>query len=392
MSGTAPLRVLQVITRPQRRGAEVSARQLADALVRRGHETQVLALYGGVEGPPLPMGERDVALGGDSGHPLERLPGVHPGLLRRLGREIRRFAPDVVQVNGSRTVKYGAAAAAVARGRRWALVYRNIGDPDAWQSGAVRRIVYGRLVMRRMDGVASGSARNLERVVVAYGLRVPAAVIPRGVDVELLAPRRERAAVRAAEGTAGDRPLLLYLGSLTAEKRVDLLLAAAARLHAAGRPAGLWLAGDGPCRDALERQASGAGIGGSVRFLGAREEVGELIAAADLLVLASDTEGTPGAVLEAAALGVPAVATRVGGTAECVLDGETGLLVPPGDAEALAAAVAGLLADPALRRQMGERARQRIESGFRLADVAARTETFYRQVLAQRRGGPGAAA
>jgi glycosyltransferase involved in cell wall biosynthesis len=385
--GKPPLSVLFVVHSPQRRGAEVSARQVADALAERGYRTRLVALYGAAAGHELPMGDDDVALGGEPRHRAERLPGIHPRLLHRLRREIRRFAPDVVQVNGSRTVKYGAAAALASPRRRWALVYRNIGDPDAWQTAGWRRAIYRRLVMARMDGVVSGSARNLERVIATYGLSVPAAAIPRGVDPRQLAPRRERAAVRREEATAADRPVLIYLGSLTAEKRVDRLVDVVARLggEAGGGPV-LWVVGDGPLRGELSERAAAAGVGGRVRFLGVRHDVGDLLAAADLLVLASDTEGTPGVVLEAAALGVPAVATRVGGTAECVVEGETALLVEPHDVEALAAAVGGLLAAPERRRAMGERARRWVDERFLLADLAPRYEAFYRQVL-RRRGG-----
>lgn len=388
--GTPPLGILFVVHSPQRRGAEVSARQVSDALAERGHRTRLVALYRTGAGHELPMSDDDVALGADPRHLAERLPGIHPLLLHRLRREIRRFAPDVVQVNGSRTVKYGAAAALTSPTsprRRWALVYRNIGDPDAWQTAGWRRAIYRRLVMARMDGVVSGSARNLERVIATYGLSVPAVAIPRGVDPRQLAPRRQRAAVRREEATAADRPVLIYLGSLTAEKRVDRLIDVVARLggESGGGPV-LWVVGDGPLRAELSERAAAAGVGGRVRFLGVRHDVGDLLAAADLLVLASDTEGTPGVVLEAAALGVPAVATRVGGTAECVVEGETALLVEPQDVDGLAAAVGGLLAAPERRRAMGERARRWVDERFLLADLAPRYEAFYRQVL-RRRGG-----
>lgn len=385
----ARLRVLLVIHSPQRRGAEVSALDVAGALGDLGHATRLVALYRSRGAHPLPLRPGDATLAGDPRHPAEHLPGLHPSLLARLRREIRRFAPDVVQVNGSRTVKYGAAAAATAARRRWALVYRNIGDPQAWQRAGWRRAVYGRLVMRRMDGLVGGSARNLERVAATYGLTVPAEVIPRGVDPRRLAPRRSRAEVRRELGTEDERPVLLYLGSLTPEKRVDRLLDVAARLPAAAGPAALWLAGDGPLRGELAARVEAAGLGGRVRFLGVRDDVGDLIAAADVLVLASDTEGTPGAILEAAALGVPAVATRVGGVPELVADGETGLLVAPADVEGFTAAVVALVADPERRRAMGERAKLRVEDGFLLPRLATRYETFYRRVLAARAGRDG---
>jgi glycosyltransferase involved in cell wall biosynthesis len=112
------------------------------------------------------------------------------------------------------------------------------------------------------------------------------------------------------------------------------------------------------------------------------------LAAADVLVLSSDTEGLPGVVLEAGAAGLPVVATRVGGVTECVADGETGLLVEPGDADALHAALHSLLADPPAARRQGETGRRRVEESFCLDRVAERYAELYLRLAAARPGRP----
>lgn len=369
------------------------AHQLGAALGRAGCAVVRLYLYPHPGAAALPLDPGDRVLGGRPRHPFERFPGLHPGLLGRLRRAIAEHRPDVVQAHGGRTVKYGAAARRLDRGAGWALVYRNIGDPRRWAAGP-RGALYRRLVMPRIDGVVGVSETTLAAVRAHYALDgIPMEHLPRGADPAALSPDRPAAAVRAELGTPEGAPVLLYLGSLTPEKRLDRMLAwvaGASREHPGLR---LWVVGEGPLRGDLERLAAEHGLGGAVAFAGARERVGDFLAAADLLVLSSDTEGMPGAVIEAAAAGVPAVATAVGGVAECVEDGLTGLLVDPatgpagdptGEA-AGAAAISALLADPARRRAMGEAARRRFAASWHIDAVAARYLAFYERVIAHRR-------
>ncbi len=367
------------------------AHQLGAALGRAGCAVVRLYLYPHPGAAALPLDPDDRVLGGDPRHPFERIPGLHPALLGRLRRAIAEHRPDVVQAHGGRTVKYGAAARRLDRAAGWALVYRNIGDPRRWAAGA-RGVLYRRLVMPRIDGVAGVSETTLAAVRAHYALGgIPMEHIPRGADPAALAPARPPAAVRAELGTPEGAPVLLYLGSLTAEKRLDRMLAwvaGARREHPGLR---LWVVGEGPLRGDLERLAAERGLGGAVAFAGVRELVGDFLAAADLLLLSSDTEGMPGAVIEAAAAGVPAVATAVGGVAECVEDGVTGRLVDPtadptGEA-AGAAAISALLADPERRRVMGEAARRRFAASWHIDAVAARYLAFYDRVIAHRRSG-----
>lgn len=132
------MKIIQVVQQPQRRGAEVFASDLSGALRDRGHEVAIAYLYPHAGDAALPLGPDDVILGERSSHPAERLIGAQPRILRALRRHIDDLAADVVQANGARTVKY-AALAGRRRGRSWALVYRNIGEPGAWFAAAVSR-------------------------------------------------------------------------------------------------------------------------------------------------------------------------------------------------------------------------------------------------------------
>ena len=142
------------------------------------------------------------------------------------------------------------------------------------------------------------------------------------------------------------------------------------------------LIGDGPCRGELEGLARDLGLEKDVRFLGTRRDIPQLLALMDVVVLPSLEEGLPNAILEAMAAGKAVVATQVGGVPEAVVQGETGLLVPPGDPQALADAVLLLLADRPLAEAMGRAGRDRVAKMFGLDRMIRETEALYQEVLA----------
>lgn len=179
---------------------------------------------------------------------------------------------------------------------------------------------------------------------------------------------------------AGDRPLeVIAVGRLSPEKGQAGLLNAIAMLRDQGVAVRLTLVGDGPEGDALHARAGRLGIEALVRFVGRQDERTTLasIAAADVLVLPSFMEGLPVVLMEAMALGVPVVATRVAGIPELVRDEESGLLFDPADWQALAGAVARLAADPALRTRLATAGRQRIEREFAIERATARLPALF---------------
>jgi glycosyltransferase involved in cell wall biosynthesis len=161
-------------------------------------------------------------------------------------------------------------------------------------------------------------------------------------------------------------------------KGIDVLVEACAH---APRATVLVVAGDGPEHARLEVRARELGI--RALFLGPREDKAELLAACDVFALASRAEGLGVAALEAMACGRAVVATRVGGLMEAVVDGRTGLLVPPDEAGALAAALVRLHADPELRARLGAEGPRRLAEGFAAEQMVAAYERLYREVLAE---------
>jgi glycosyltransferase involved in cell wall biosynthesis len=223
------------------------------------------------------------------------------------------------------------------------------------------------LALRRARRVLSPSA-YLRALALGWGLEPErVTVLPNPAPgFPPLPSRDELRAELAIEG-----PTLAFAGRLGVQKALDVALEALASVPGVT----LAIAGEGPERSRLELRARELGLDGRVRFLGgvSREAVLRLFRAADASLLSSAWENFPHTVVEALAVGSPVIATAVGGVPEVVQDGENGLLVPPGDAEALAAAIRRLFADDGLRRRLAEAAPRSV-AGYAEETVFSRIE------------------
>jgi glycosyltransferase involved in cell wall biosynthesis len=235
--------------------------------------------------------------------------------------------------------------------------------------------------MPQMDGVVSVCTPGLDDAIRLYGFDVPSVVVLNGFDpTRLRVNSTSRQTLRANYGACDEDIILLFVGSLIPEKRPDRFVRVIARIAERDRGCYGWIVGDGLLRDETERQARELGIGDKVRFFGYQEDIGNFMTASDLYVLTSDTEGLPATVLEAGFLGVPVVSTDVGGVYEGVLHGETGLLVPRDDEDALSEASNWLAHDKMARAKMATRARGRFKAEFTIAKIAQQYLEFYRHI------------
>ena len=172
-----------------------------------------------------------------------------------------------------------------------------------------------------------------------------------------------------------------FVGRLTPQKAPLAFVALIARLRRTRPDVHGVIAGDGPLRAEVERAVDAHGLGAWCRVLGARDDVAAVLAALDVFVLTSVSEGFPFVVLEAMALERPVVATAVNGVPEIVEPGVTGVLVERADGEALARAVLDTLADAERARAMGRAGRRRVQTCFTASRMVAETEAFYRDLL-----------
>jgi glycosyltransferase involved in cell wall biosynthesis len=308
--------------------------------------------------------------------------------LAQIAAIARRFRPDLIHTHTAKAGFIGRLAALGALRPRPVLVHTFHGHVLEGYFGPLRNRLYRSLeagLARRTDrlvGVSEATADDLVRLGIAPRDRFR--VIPLGLDLEPFANADAAAGsrLRREVGIGEEELVLTFVGRLVAIKQVDLLLRAFAHVGAEVQPR-LLVVGDGELRARHEALARDLGIADRVSFLGYRRDLPALAAATDLAVLASANEGTPVSLIEAAAAGVPAVATRVGGVPEVVTP-EAGMLVPPGDPEALAGAISRLGGDPEQRTRLGAGAREHVLSRFAVERLIADVESLYEELLDDR--------
>lgn len=313
---------------------------------------------------------------------VDRQSASFPRFFARLVRAMRAARPDVVHtlLSGS-SGTWGRFAARLA------------GVPCVAHSDRSLEPVRTRLQAalepwaNRVTDAFFTNADAIAQRLAASG--VPArriAVVPNGVDLGRFAAA-DGAALRREWGVGATGLVVGYLGMLRPEKRPQLLLDALERMPEAERPARVVYAGDGALRAELEERVRRSPWAAEhVRFLGVRSDVPAFLAAIDVLVLTSDTEGLPNAVIEAMAAGRPVIATRVSDVPRLVTD--NGYLVEPRDAAGLADALTRMLRlAPAERACLGAAGRARVERAFDLPVAAERFWQAHDQALAGRRAG-----
>jgi sugar transferase (PEP-CTERM/EpsH1 system associated) len=210
--------------------------------------------------------------------------------------------------------------------------------------------------------------------------------IPGGVHVDTFAQvdRKSIERLRHKWDLGTKVAIVGTVGRFAEPKGYSYLLEAMVELRNQNANIRALLVGDGPLRPAMEEKAEALGLSDTVVFTGIRRDVPEILALLDVFVLPSLWEGLPIALLEAMAAGLPVVATRVGGVPEVVVDGATGLLVPPRAPEALSKAILKLLQDPDLRQKMGQAGQERVREYFSVERMVEETEALYERLLAEK--------
>jgi len=372
---TQPIKVMHLITDLYRGGAESILRDLVAYSDRDRFTHVVVTLFAG----DTPLAEEI------KGHGV---PVIDLGMtakwrvagLWRLCRTIRRESPDIIhgwlyhtnvlsrvfgRLCGVPIVISAHHSVSTERAHR-DLVYK-------WTSRLDDRAIAVCESVRRAEIERTGIPD--ERIVTIYN-GIPA------IDF----PNRETARALLEEELGLSRGVRIVgtVGRLSAAKGyADFARAIEIVLRDHPDSHFVWIGG-GEERENLESLTETLGIERSVHMLGDRSDVAGLLAAMDLFVLPSHWEGLSVALLEAMAAGLPAVATAVGGTPEVVVDGETGLLVPPSEPSTLANAVTGLLTDPARAKKMGEAGKLRVAADFAVKRMVGEIETLYQKLLKEK--------
>ncbi len=359
--GGTESQMVQLVTRLRRAGWPVAV----GCLQARGPLLEVV-MAGGISVTEFPMGGS-----------FFRVSALRQ--MVRLARLLRAGRYDVLHAHDLYANLLGIVAARLAGVPVVIASRRDLGSP--WWESWARKVVL-RSIQKLATVVLANSRAVAEYLVEVWD--VPATrvtVIHNAVDLGKFAAAGA-CAPPFPPASEGDF-LVASVGNMhSAVKGYEYLIDAARQVCAEMPNAKFLLIGDGALRERFERQAREAGITEKVIFLGRRSDVPQILSRCELLVSASLSEGMPNAVLEAMAAGLPVVATAVGGTSEVVDQEQTGLLVPPRDAGALAAAVLRLAKDPDRRREMGAAARRRAQTDFSFDRLVAEVKALYTAQLA----------
>jgi glycosyltransferase involved in cell wall biosynthesis len=385
-----PVKVLRVIARLNMGGPALHVAYLTEGLAERGYETTLVA-------GTLARGEDSMQFVAERhGVEIVRVDQLHREISPvrdvvaafRLARLIRRLRPQILHTHTAKAGAVGRLAALLAgRARPPIVVHTFHGHVLRGYFGPARTGFFRLLerALARMSTRLIAVSPEVRDDLVALGVAGPEKfeVIRLGIElderVELDGALRYE--TRRVLGVSPERFVVGWIGRMTSIKNTDVVLRAFGALRERGVDAVLCLIGDGPDRDALERDAHDLGLMRHCLFLGYQEDVARFYAAFDVFLLASENEGTPVTTIEALAAGRPVVATRVGGVPDVVEEGVDGFLAEPRDVEGLADRLERLARDPELRAEMGRRGRERVPARYAVDRLVSDVDELYRSLL-----------
>ena len=378
------IRVLQIVTRLVIRGVPRHVLDLAAGLDPSAFRVDVVAGRGETGEGSLWAEAAARGIHAIRAPSLRRpvRPGADLRALAEIYRVVRRGRYDIVHTHISKAGVLGRLAARLAGVPVVIHTYHGaveeVARPGA--TGTLFRWVERSMARcsDRLLAVSADTARSC--LAMGIGRDDQYRVIHNGIDLQRFANWRGAPPFALPSGAT----VVGVVGSLTAEKRVDVLIEAVEQLRVRIPDLHLFIVGDGPLRGTLNRLVAQRGLEGCTHLVGLVEDVRPWLAHFDVLVAPSGSEGLPTVLLEALAMGCPIIASRVGGIPEIVQDGYNGALVTPGDPVALASALARLLGDDRQRMDMGRNGRSTATAKFGLESMLRLTEDLYRELLAEK--------
>lgn len=371
-----PLRVLFLIDSLRMGGAET----VTVALLRHFDRTRVNPLICTLnKRGESPLGQQ---LGDVPRFDLGAKRMIDPAALWRLRKLVKQEKVDLIHAQLSDSTILAILAGKMAA-RVPVITTRHLMEDtmknwrQRWRTYLERFLM--RLFIDRIIAVSDAASKSYQEQTGIAAKRFQ--TIYNGIDLERFGRVEDKNALRQELGLPTDGILITMVGVLRPGKGQEVAIAAAKNLQGIH----LLLVGDGKPPQRANLEALAQGFENSIHFLGQRMDVPQILKASDILILPSDQEALPTVLIEAGASALPSVATRVGGIPEVIVDGETGILIPPQNPAALTESIQKLLSDPQQIKTMGENAYQHVHQHFTLAGQAEVTTRLYEEIIRARR-------
>lgn len=363
------MKILQLVTKRQYRGAEVFAANLSSELIKFGHEIMFAGLY---------KNNSDV-LEVEKGRNIDlcskKTGSFSFKLVMNLAELIKKEKPDVVQCNGSDTLKYMVAASFFSP--KTPITYRNISTISEWIGNPLKLYIY-KTLMKRVDHVTSVGSESIQDLITT--LKYPeekTSVIRRGIPIKELKSSQTKYRLKKELKLKDSDKIVMHIGNFSPEKNHEFLLEIFFELKEENPEIKLVCVGDGVIFQTIKQQIRKLDLEDSVFLLGFRKNIPELLAQANCFVLASKIEGVPGVILEAASQRVPSVATNVGGVPEVLINGETGFIIDDFNKNEYKEQLLSLVTNSDLNKKMGQNAFRLVQQEFNPVKNARKFEHLY---------------
>ncbi|WP_298524068.1 glycosyltransferase family 4 protein [uncultured Christiangramia sp.] len=313
------MQILQLVTKRQYRGAEVFAANLSSELIKLGHSIIFAGLYQNTDNVLVVEGAENIDLSSKKQSPLSL------SLIHSLSALIRKTKPDIIQCNGSDTLKYTILA---TRGyNQVPVIYRNISTISEWMNNYFSRKFYDWL-FKRVDYVTSVGEKSLEDLVSTFNYpKQQTAVIRRGIPMNSLNKQDSRMQLLRELNLHQDDKIVIHVGNFSPEKNHQFLLDIFYEISQKDSHVKLVCVGNGQTFNDIKSQIIERNLENTIFLLGFRKDIPRLLAGSECFLLCSLIEGVPGVIMEAAVQGVPAISSNVGGVSEVVENEKTGILI-----------------------------------------------------------------
>ena len=371
------MKILQLVTRRQFRGAEVFAANLSSELIDLGHDIIFAGLYRSLGEELKVERAKNIDLSEEKRGPLS------PALVKEIAKLVRQEKPDVVQCNGSDTLKYMAAASLVAP--KIPILYRNISMISRWVNTRAKLFLY-RAIFSRVSHVSSVGDEAIEDFIETINFpRSKTSVIRRGIPIREVKDEKLVANYREQLGLKLEHKVVIHVGNFSAEKNHKFLVDLFESIKKDDDNIKLICVGTGQLFGLIQEEVKRKNLNETIFLLGFRKDIPELLALSHCLVLSSKVEGVPGVILEAAAQRTPSIAINVGGVSEVLIDRRTGFLIDGFNKQEFLDKLREILSNESLRRELGTNAYNLVQQVYDPLLNAEKFEKLYSELQIKKR-------